>query len=696
MSGLRKKARNDNGKEEDIDNTGTLTLIPRPSDEDIDWNTGDWIRATATKNYILNDGFLDLLEMKSSVVTRANPKYQRALVKMIGQTQNKNSTNFITSIMNQGTRFEHEVYKLIVERMGPTKVVDIGGCYNPRSKLKYDETMQAMKDGIPVIYQGVVRNYEHRIHGIPDLLIRSDYINELVDHKVLKKDERRIRAPKVCRKHKRSPRRSYHYVVVDIKYKTLDLRSDGIHLLNSGIMKAYKSQLWVYNESIAEMQGYRPAAAYILGRKWKYEVAGVKHSNSSCFSKLGKIDYTGLDSDYVDLSLQALQWIRDVATEGQNWELKVPLPREELYPNQCNRYDFPYHKLKATFAEDIKDITMLWKCGPKQRKIAHENGIYSWDDPRCNAENLGVKGNYTSKILNVILEANHRQDPCILPRYIKNNYGDWKVPGKLDFYVDFEMTCSVLTEFDTLPYSEQESIIFMIGVGHMDPASGSWIFKNFITDTLSSADERTICSNFSNYIKMMSQKYGCYEPKLYHWSHAEPIAWRKAATRHFPSSSRWATMHWLDLLKVFQTEPIGIKGCLNYSLKTVAKTFHRNKYIKSIWDNGSSCADGADAAVGAYKVHNQCMQNGTSFPQDPLIQEIARYNEIDCKVLQEITYYLRENHVGGIDDSEEEDGEEITNRNYEIYDDDGDEYSLYSENSYDEEGNLIEYSDSFI
>ena len=42
----------------------------------------------------------------------------------------------------------------------------------------------------------------------------------------------------------------YHYVVVDIKFSTLPLRADGVHLLNAGKFPAYKSQAWIYTQAL--------------------------------------------------------------------------------------------------------------------------------------------------------------------------------------------------------------------------------------------------------------------------------------------------------------------------------------------------------------------------------------------------------------------------------------------------------------
>lgn len=147
----------------------------------------------------------------------------------------------------------------------------------------------------------------------------------------------------------------------------------------------------------------------------------------------------------------------------------------------------------------------------------------------------------------------------------------------------------------------------------------------------------------------MAEKYQIEESiPCYHYSAAEKTAWKNFLGRN----GKHYEIDWVDLLKVFLEEPIGVKGALNYSLKTIAKTFYEHGYIQTIWDNNLSCADGADAAVGAYRANLECLKKNISFKDHDLTQDIIKYNEVDCRTLQEILYYLRENHVEEIEDIE--------------------------------------------
>ena len=84
-------------------------------------------------------------------------------------------------------------------------------------------------------------------HGIIDLLVRSDYLHKLVDECPLTQDE--IKIPN------KLDTKSYHYIVIDIKFSTLPLRSDGKHLLNSGSYPAYKAQCLIYTQAVGLIQG---------------------------------------------------------------------------------------------------------------------------------------------------------------------------------------------------------------------------------------------------------------------------------------------------------------------------------------------------------------------------------------------------------------------------------------------------------
>ena len=595
----------------------------------------DWIAATSTRNSILNDGFLDLIEMKSSLLHKIDIDYSN---KIIQCSKSYRTKNFTTSIIEQGKIFENKIIDLLNNKFNDKEIINIYGNLNSYSDLKYEETIQAIKNNVPIIISGIVRNYNNKTFGIPDLIVRSDYISKFITLDPLSNELNNDK---------------YYYYIIDIKLMTLHLMCDGEHLRNSGSVPAYKAQLYIYNEALAQMQNYNPRKSFILGWKWKYTSKNTEYRGTNCFDRLGVVDFRGRDKDYVQRTKDSIEWLRELKTNGDKWNLNVlPLPHKNLYPNMCNHMDFPYRKIKEMFAKSIDDITLLWQCGPKQRNKAHDAEIYSWTDPECTVELLGFKNGIKSKILTRILEANNSDtDQNIIPRYIKSNLGGWKNKKDLELYVDFESTCSVFNNFESLPNSSAESIIYMIGVGYTDNNNDNkWIYKSFVVKNLDYNEEFKICNEFNSYIQKLIYNNNI-NPLVLHWSHAEPTMWKRVIKRNPEKVKSWININWYDLLKLFHCEPIGIRGCLSYGLKEIANSFYNHGFISTIWDSSSSCVSGIDASVGAFTAWNEAKQKQLSLIQIPLIREIERYNEIDCKVLEEIIRHLRINCINNNEDT---------------------------------------------
>ena len=50
------------------------------------------------------------------------------------------------------------------------------------------------------------------------------------------------------------------------------------------------------------------------------------------------------------------------------------------------------------------------------------------------------------------------------------------------------------------------------------------------------------------------------------------------------------------------------------------------------------------AMVGAWRCDDEAAERGVRLIDTSLMEEIAAYNEVDCKVMQEILHYLRAHH----------------------------------------------------
>lgn len=565
-------------------------------------------------NYMIGDPLVDWLKLSNRRGTRGSPAYTY-------------SSGFSEFIKSKGLEFEREIIKYINENR--ISVVSVSEYINFESLCK---TKELMYKGVPIIHSAPVKNYRSGTQGIIDLLVRSDYLNILVEENPLSSEEIELPAPKLINTDCSKP---YHYVVVDIKFSTLPLRADGIHLLNSGSYPAYKAQCLIYTEAIGLIQGFTAPHAFILGRRWNYTKKGIVNHNYTCLNKLGKISYDTVDLDYKRSAKEAVKWIRDVKKYGSRWNLYPP-SRVELFPNMCVDSGY-WNNEKVKIADNIGEITSIWNIGVKNRNIAIKKGITSWRDVNCNTRIMNLNGSRAC-IIDAIMDINRQNVDKIRPVIIKSNMYDWKREDN-ELYVDFETLSDIFTDFNELPDQSCTGMIFMIGVGWSE--NGIWNYKNYICRKPTYEEEYRIMDEFANFV------FERGNPKIYYWC-AESRFWNCAENRQFNLanieiknhiSNNWKFRGWSDLYKLFQSEPIVIKDCFKFGLKAIAKAMRKHDMISA--HNDSVCEDGMSAMINAWKIYRDSENPINS----DTMKDISKYNEWDVKVLWEIITYLRTNHV---------------------------------------------------
>jgi hypothetical protein len=197
--------------------------------KDINWV--DMIPASSVRNYILNDPLLDFLKEYNIYSLDDKPS------KVANSTTyiKTKDDDFTEHIKQAGLIFEEELLKIISKYHIIHKVAD---SIHAKNIDKFNETIQLMKLGIPIIYQGVLHNYQNKTYGIPDLMVRSDYINKLMNYEVISDEEINIKSKNL--------NINYHYKIIDIKHSQIYLKKDGEHIMNNNSIPAYKSQLYIY------------------------------------------------------------------------------------------------------------------------------------------------------------------------------------------------------------------------------------------------------------------------------------------------------------------------------------------------------------------------------------------------------------------------------------------------------------------
>lgn len=552
-----------------------------------------WVSATKTHNYMLNDGICDWLRLYGK---KGRVNYKKQVVKQYENT-------FTDFLMNKGLEFERDIIKYLKKKYKCTKVADFYTLSDTKKTLKF------MKQGIPIIYSAPIYNPDNKTYGIIDLLVRSDYINKIFNSKILSDREEKFYSPLLDTK--------YHYRVIDIKFSTLDLASDGKHLLNSGRNPAYKSQLYIYNRAISNLQGYDPNCAYIMGRRWKYSSKGKHYNGDNCMDKLGTVDFNDYDVKYITKTSQAISWYRDVMENGINWTLYPP-SKPELYPNMSIDSN-NFNEMKNKVANNIGEITMLWKCGVKNRELSMKQGINSWRDERCNSKVLGFNENsQVGKIIDNIIRVNRDEGINILPNTLSNKL---LIEDDNEMFVDFETFNDICMDTHQIPKQTKFNMIYMIGVGMK--VNKRWFYKSFIANNTTKEEELRIINEFNNYY----DKYN--RPPVYYWC-AERNFWNKSCEYHNINND----INWIDICDIFKDNKIVIKGCFGFGLKEITKNMKKIGMINTKLE--SDCSNGMIAMIKAWKCYN--LNNSTS---SPIMKDIEKYNEFDCKALFDILHFLR-------------------------------------------------------
>lgn len=588
-----------NRKRKNIDNIENPIPLKKTRYINEDWSK--WINASDTKNYIMKDPLLDWLNMYNS----ENYHHQFS----------KDNNSFNDYIISKDKAFKNSIIQNLHNRFSTSEIISIAERSSKTEEKfsidKYHETVNAMTNGVPIILKSVLHNSNNMTYGMPDIILRKDYLKKVFKNVLNVEDL------------SKKSHINYDYCIINIKYMSLTLRNG--YIVNTNNIASYKSDVIINNEALKPILGYVPNTAFIIGKKYK--------DDSICgpFEKFGTIDISGYDNEIYTKTHDAIKWLKDLREYGRDWDIYNP-HRWELYPNMSNQFDYPWNNLKKNISEKIGEITLLWNCGVKERHLAHMNGIYDWQ--YLNSDIVNFK-NKKGEILDNIIDANLRDNQQI----IVGNFTKIK-RNKLHFFVDFETVNTSFTNFDDIVnYTpdkhhiiDDSSMIYMIGIGWEHPKSGEWMFKYFVTDRLNRDCEKNIILEWIEYMNKIKRQFRVgNNVKVFHWSKAEVIESKKAFIRH---NIKNTVINWYDLLEYFKNSTIAIKGVYNYGLKSIANSLYLHKLIETKWPDSS--LDGTSAMLAAWNCEEKCVSDSDKLINFPEMNEIVNYNEIDCKAIWDI------------------------------------------------------------
>jgi len=553
-------------------------------------NSTDYISPSQLVNYILKDPLIDFLNYYKIETIHDLPDHKRVWSNILVES------DFTKMIKKKGIEYENNVIIQLDQILLLNNKKPIYKINQNSENDKINETILALSNKEPIIYQGGIL-YNNLIYGVPDLIIRGDYLNFLYNENVNEK----------------------LYYIIDIKFSTVKLSANEDYICNSDMAPVYKCQVLLYTQILNKLLNQNVNIGFIHGKKYSCKKEKI---NNNIRLRLATINYDTFDVKYYELLDNAIKWINRLKNEGSNWVL-LPKPSiPELYPNMCNKRDDKWRPLKKQLADEIKDLTLIFNVSYENRLVGFSNNIYSYDSPDCCCDKLNIRGKKKDIIDKIIQINSNNNNILVSPNKINFNKTKWRKLKKnqLEFYLDYETTCDY---YNT-------NFIFMIGVGYINN-DNLWIFKNFKSKTSELIDQEEMYKIFWDNINQILIEMKKKEGVFFHWSHAEPAFYSKSSNQiNLPDKN------FLDLYQLFINEPIVVKSAFNYSLKTISKALHSHGLIDTLWDSNSSCSNGLEVL---YQANQYYFENvNINF------NDIIYYNEIDCKVLYEILKYLRLNH----------------------------------------------------
>ena len=645
----------------------------------------EWVSASQLRNYMMQDPLLDFLNLYGEkcgfIPDDQRPEYI-------------DSFNINKYIMEQGHRFESAVLQSIKTQFPNDFLVITEKDHEDATSVeKYAATVAAINQrAAAIIIHGVLHGKTTKTFGVVDLMIQESFLHKLFPTFPVSVNDRYVVI-------------DIKFTTLKLTAKGGYLLNEGsIPAYKAQIWVYHQLLEEIQRLQYPISEKYTNHFAYVLGRRCslggKKEKTDFANSISTaettrdaerieendmdnapgCFDMLGIIDYSEKDAEYATLAQNAIDWLRRLKSIRSTMETNPrkiidnpthpwnplgtgPAKMIELYPNMSNTMDIPWHYAKKDIAKQVSEITCLWNMGVKRRNELVARGITQWVDltvkdlaaefksvQRSNAPNF--KYNILKRILQ-INSADAKNQKIDMSNITSESAQRWKVPELVEFFVDFETVSDINDSFENIPQAGGTPMIYMIGCGYKDPFTHKWIFRNFIANRLQYADEYIIVSHWLNYMTEVCKELNFIgiSPRIYHWSFAERSFLNSALGRFetlAPSIKNYVNLakavkglNFIDLHQIFLDNCIVVKGAFNFRLKNIATAMFNHGFIQTNW--GNSTVDGIGASICCYRCNDLAIEQNTTIRMVTIMNEIIQYNEVDCKVLQQVLQYIRSN-----------------------------------------------------
>jgi hypothetical protein len=536
------------------------------------------------RNYINNDPVCDFFEFQKHMNNSYN--FEKDNNNYFNKYVNKVSSDYINEFFDNIIKKAKQYYPNII--------------FNKFNNI--DQTIQKIYDDIPLIINPILLLDKYKLIVKCDIMIKKslflDIFNEIINisFDTIDKNE---------------------YLIINIVPEILTFKSGCREISNTYNVFYNKCGLYAFNSALRKYI-QRNNYYFLFGKDYKY--------NNKLLNKRENIGLVIFEGIFKEKIMKSIKWL-DKLRENK---LEL-LPRPtciELYPNMNNKQSC-WETEKKKLAEKIKEITLIWRISYEDRNRLIEIGINTWDNLYLLKNLYELKYTNTREIQERIIHMNSNDNLIIEPRNITREFKEILKSDEIEFILDIESVLNLETKGSYFNTNINEELPNICIIGLIIIKGGGFVFKDFTIDKLTIESEKLNIINWVNFISK-------YEKiKIYHWGYAEK-SYIENIHRRFPDI-KIPNMILIDLLEYYRKEPIIIKDCFNFSLKTIGKNMYKHGLIKSTW---SDTDNGLDAMI---KFKEICLKKDKNIPLKRYneISEIIEYNKMDCVILKEILEYLR-------------------------------------------------------
>jgi len=471
-----------------------------------------------------------------------------------------------------------------------------------------DNTINKIHNNIPLIINPLLINDKYKLIVKCDIMIKKSLFvkifNEInnIPFNIIKNNE---------------------YLIINIVPEILNFKCNNRDICNSYNVFYNKCALYSFNSALRKYI-QRNNYYFLFGKEYKL--------NNKILNKKENIGLVIYEDTFRSKVINSIKWLNSLRL---NQITILPEPNcIELYPNMNNKQScWEYEKKKLS--EKIKEITLIWMISYEDRNKLIKIGINKWNDPYLLNNLYELKDSNVKDIQEKIIHMNKYNNLIIEPRKsISNNFKNILKIDDNEFILDFESILNLEEKTNYFNDNLNKKYPNICIIGNILLQNNNFIhFKDFTIKDLTIQSEK---ENIIEWVEYIS-KYDII--KIYHWGHAEK-SYINNIHKRFPDINL-PEIILIDLLYYFRSEPVIIKDCFNFSLKTIGKNMYKHGMIKSTW---SDTDNGLDAMI---KFKDICLKKEVNIPikRYTEISEIIEYNKMDCVILMEILQYLRSKYL---------------------------------------------------